>query len=242
MFLMENVPGILWKRHESYLNAFYKMGVDAGYNLFRPITIDARNYGLPQARKRVFILGLCKSIGNNEIQWPPSPTHGSEKARRSNKTLQKWVNCRSAFKRSPKGDINNIHMKHGAALIEAFKNTPINGGSRQDSGRTLPCHETHNGHKDVYGRIDPSKPAPTMTAGCSNPSKGRFVHPTQHHGITMRQAARIQTFPDTFAFYGGITAASRQIGNAVPVKLAEILIEHLKAHHSSSRNLGTHID
>jgi DNA (cytosine-5)-methyltransferase 1 len=67
-----------------------------------------------------------------------------------------------------------------------------------------------------------------MTTACINPSKGRFVHPTQHHGITVRQAARIQTFPDDFLFKGGLMAAGMQIGNAVPVQLGEILIRSLR--------------
>jgi len=119
-------------------------------------------------------------------------------------------------------------MKHGACLVEAFANTPKNGGSRKDSGRVLPCHKKHDGHKDVYGRIDPNIPAPTMTTACINPSKGRFVHPTQNNGITARHAARIQTFPDDFVFHGGLTAAGRQIGNAVPVDLGFALIKHIR--------------
>jgi DNA (cytosine-5)-methyltransferase 1 len=59
-----------------------------------------------------------------------------------------------------------------------------------------------------------------MTTACINPSKGRFLHPTQNHGITARQAARFQTFPDSFTFSGGLMAAGVQIGNAVPVMLA----------------------
>lgn len=228
VFLMENVPGILWKRHASYLESFYEKGAKAGYHLFPPVTVDARDYGIPQARKRVFILGFAKQNEMADFLWPPAPTHGSDNARKTSVELKKWVNCKSAFRRAPKDDMNNTHMKHGAILTEAFKNTPKNGGSRLESGRILKCHETHKGHKDVYGRIDPRKPAPTMTAGCSNPSKGRFVHPNQAHGITMRQAARIQTFPDTFSFSGGLSAAGRQIGNAVPVKLGEILIKHLQ--------------
>lgn len=66
-----------------------------------------------------------------------------------------------------------------------------------------------------------------MTTACINPSKGRFVHPTQNHGITARQAARIQTFPDQFTFKGGLMAAGKQIGNAVPVKLGEALLRHI---------------
>jgi DNA (cytosine-5)-methyltransferase 1 len=64
-----------------------------------------------------------------------------------------------------------------------------------------------------------------MTTACINPSKGRFLHPTEHHGITLRHAARLQTFPDWFTFKGGLIAAGEQIGNAVPVKLGEILLK-----------------
>jgi DNA (cytosine-5)-methyltransferase 1 len=115
-------------------------------------------------------------------------------------------------------------MKSSGELVKAFKNTPKNGGSRSDSGRHLPCHKNHNGHKDVYGRIDPSRPGPTMTTACINPSKGRFVHPTQNHGISARHAARFQGFPDSFKFDGGLMASGKQIGNAVPIKLGEAVI------------------
>lgn len=67
-----------------------------------------------------------------------------------------------------------------------------------------------------------------MTTACINPSKGRFVHPTQHHGITLRQAARLQSFPDWFNFEGGIMAGGKQVGNAVPVDLAKALLEPLR--------------
>ena len=66
-----------------------------------------------------------------------------------------------------------------------------------------------------------------MTTACINPSKGRFVHPVKHHGITVRQAARIQTFPDDFVFGGGLMAAGKQVGNAVPVELGRQLITRL---------------
>jgi DNA (cytosine-5)-methyltransferase 1 len=142
--------------------------------------------------------------------------------------LPDWVPATEVFKQPVLGtDPNNVHMNHGPALIDAFKRTPPNGGSRSESGRVLPCHQHHDGHKDVYGRIDPTKPAPTMTTACINPSKGRFVHPTRHHGITVREAARIQTFPDSFVFQGGLISAGQQIGNAVPVEFARRLIHHL---------------
>ena len=222
-FLMENVPGLLWPRHSGYLRKFYELGAQEGYTLFDPVTLDARDFGVPQRRKRVFILGLRENARVADLNWPPSPTHTKTSA----DPAQRWVACEDAFLPAPASDPNDLHMKHSDELVRAFKNTPSNGGSRRDSGRTLPCHKNHDGHKDVYGRIDSRMPAPTMTTACINPSKGRFVHPTEHHGITVRQAARIQTFPDSFIFEGGLTAAGKQIGNAVPVKMAEVLINHI---------------
>lgn len=224
VFLMENVPGILWSRHKKFLDAFYAEGKKAGYRLMQPVTLDARDFGLPQRRKRVFILGIRSDIEFNSA-WPPTATHGVEKEIEKNPLLHPWVPAAEVFKEPVRdNDENNIHMQHTPDLIEVFKSTPLNGGSRRDSGRILPCHKQHNGHKDVYGRIDPTQPGPTMTTACINPSKGRFVHPTEHHGITLRQAARFQTFPDWFVFKGGLIAAGEQIGNAVPVKLGEVLL------------------
>jgi DNA (cytosine-5)-methyltransferase 1 len=226
-FLMENVPGMLWDRHAAALHRFYLEGATAGYDVREPIVVDARNYGIPQRRKRVFILGIRSGVDHSALVWPPNPTHGSEVARRNSPHLKPWVNCAEIFRAAPDGDENDVHMSHGEELVEAFRRTPANGGSRKESGRLLPCHRHHDGHKDVYGRIDPREPAPTMTTACINPSKGRFVHPVEHHGITVRQAARIQTFPDTFVFSGGLMAAGKQVGNAVPVDLGRQLIEHL---------------
>ena len=224
---MENVPGILWQRHEEYLKKFYAKGKDTGYILKEPAVLDAQDFGVPQRRKRIFILGIRDDITFNAV-WPPRRTHGDAKAIEDNPQLLPLVTAKTVFSAPPpQDDKNDIHMNHSPELIEVFKSTPLNGGSRAQSNRILPCHKNHTGHKDVYGRIDPSKPGPTMTTACINPSKGRFVHPTEHHGITLRHAARFQTFPDWFMFKGGLIAAGEQIGNAVPVKLGEILLRFI---------------
>lgn len=228
VFLMENVPGLLWSRHRPFLDEFYKQGKEAGYILHSPVVLDARDYGVPQRRKRVFVLGIRNDV-DLTINWPPLSTHGDDKAREKNPSLLPWLTAAEVFNEPIQvDDENNLHMNHSLELIEVFKRTPLNGGSRKDSGRILPCHAQHNGHKDVYGRIDPSQPGPTMTTACINPSKGRFVHPTENHGITLRHAARFQTFPDWFEFKGGLTAGGEQIGNAVPVQLAEVLLQNIR--------------
>ena len=225
-FLVENVPGMLWPRHKLYVELFYDLARSANYDLFDPFVINARDYGVPQNRRRVFILGYDRQRIKEPITWPPQPTHV---APMSKVRLPSWLSASVVFDRIPlRNDPNDIHMKHGRELSETFARTPPNGGSRKDSGRVLRCHEDHIGHHDVYGRIDPCVPAPTMTTACINPSKGRFVHPTEHHGITLRQAAGIQSFPEWFNFEGGLMAGGVQVGNAVPVCLARALLTPLK--------------
>jgi len=231
-FLVENVSGMLWKRHADYVQKFKNLAKYHHYKLIGggPLIINARDFGVPQSRRRVFILGVRKDVEIPEIFiWPPEPTHFAPNSKEVLKHCkQAWRPASTVFNKPiKKTDPNSIHMKPGVAMLKRFKDTPLNGGSRIDSGHTLECHKKHSGHKDTYGRIDPLKPAPTMTAGCTNPSKGRFVHPTEHHGITARHAARIQTFPDDFIFAGGLGQAGKQIGNAVPVDLGKYILSYI---------------
>ncbi|ELY2486369.1 DNA cytosine methyltransferase [Cronobacter sakazakii] len=246
MFLVENVPGLLWEKHKDYLNNFKRLAANSGYNILGPLKLNAKDYGVPQNRNRVFILGLRDDISISEGDWPPSPTHFKDKK-------PYWVNASEIFEKpipsiiekitavlgqdvaqklkfkntlkENKSDPNNIHMNHADYMIERFSLTPING-SREDVDFRLPCHSNgYVGHKDVYGRIRLSLPGPTITTGCFNPSKGRFLHPWDNHGITVRQAARFQTFPDDYIFSGGIISQGKQVGNAVPVNLGKILLK-----------------
>jgi DNA (cytosine-5)-methyltransferase 1 len=253
-FLVENVPGLLWKRHEFFLHKFFDLAEKAGYHVFEPVKLNAKDYGVPQNRQRVFILGIRKDLNPTNLVWPPKPTHfpiGKGK-------FPEWKTASTIFARPDfvsdeqeiiavlgqelydslefgseikplSEDSNSIHMSHKDYMLERFSKTPING-SREDSGETLPCHSNgYRGHKDVYGRIFLNKPGPTMTTGCMNPSKGRFLHPWENHGITIRHAARFQTFPESFEFSGGLISQGRQVGNAVPVELGIQLLESVKS-------------
>ena len=223
-FLVENVPGLLWPRHRKFLDAFYRLANENGYDLPPPFILNARDYGVPQNRRRIFLLGTDRSE-RVSCAWPPAATHVDPADQGNPRDLPPWKTAATVFAQPLKDDDeNNLHMRHNTDLTAAFERTPKNGGSRTKSGRVLKCHEGHNGHSDVYGRIDPFIPGPTMTTACINPSKGRFVHPTEPHGITLRHAARFQTFPEWFVFTGGLMAGGAQIGNAVPVQMATALI------------------
>jgi DNA (cytosine-5)-methyltransferase 1 len=92
----------------------------------------------------------------------------------------------------------------------------------------LDCHKgDYEGHTDVYGRMAWDKPAPTLTGRCHSLSNGRYGHPVQTRAISLREAASLQTFPDSYVFYGPRQQVARQIGNAVPVMFAEVLGRHL---------------
>ena len=87
----------------------------------------------------------------------------------------------------------------------------------------MQCHKKFGGHKDVYGRMKSDEPSPTITTRCVSITNGRFGHPVEDRGISLREAARLQTFPDEFIFYGNnLEKNSKMIGNAVPVRCAEI--------------------
>ena len=103
-----------------------------------------------------------------------------------------------------------LHMQPTAKMQQRFADTPLNG-SREDAGEQhrLKCHANgYAGHKDVYGRILIHQPSNTITTGCHNPSKGRFVHPWKHHGITLRHAG-LQSFPESFHFFGTSTQQAK---------------------------------
>jgi len=261
-FLVENVAGLLWERHKEFLNKFLQLAENSGYVIKYCDIVNAKDYGVPQNRKRVFIYAVREDINHVGLTFPPEPTHFSPNSSKN----PVWRSASSVFEKVPKNlyekywedyfkpklklekketfnllrsleysnrmtrkDPCNIHMKPKQKMEDRFNDTPLNG-SREDAGEEyrLQCHSNgYKGHKDVYGRIFIHRPSNTITTGCNNPSKGRFVHPWKNHGITLRHAARLQSFPDWFNFHGSNTDQARQIGNAVPPALGKALISHI---------------
>jgi DNA (cytosine-5)-methyltransferase 1 len=268
VFLVENVPGLLWPRHEEYLNKFISLAHEYHYKIIgeKPLIINARDYGVPQSRRRAFILAVREDISIDSLQWPPTPSHIKPDYTKLDQT-NAWKSASTVFEKPPQKTLDdliprmmkvlnwphhrakkvvaelqfgiaipakdtdaNIHMKHKDFMLKRIGDTQLMG-SREESEFTLPCHQNgYAGHKDVYGRMFFHTPSNTMTTGCNNPSKGRFLHPWLNHGITLRHAARLQTFPDDYVFLGGIMASAKQIGNAVPLELGKALISQIKAN------------
>ncbi len=224
---VENVPGL--GQNPDILDTFIGNLKELGYKTSVPTIVDAVNYGVPQFRKRFILLGTIFDI---ELRIP-EPTHASpEEAARLGK--EKWLTVQDAFvglqdlNSGEMSETDPLHRarKHTPLSLERLRHIPHNGGSRDSLPMELQlaCHKNGRniGYHDVYGRMDFNKPSNTLTTGCTNFTKGRFAHPTSDRAITLREAARLQTFPDSYQFYGNYEQISTQIGNAVPIKLAEV--------------------
>lgn len=204
-------------------------------------TLDAVNYGVPQFRRRLLLLATrVKSIF--PVLKLPARTHASPQEAMKLK-LRSWANVRDAIGDLPSvksGESdptipNHKAWNHTEKILRRIRQVPKDGGFRTDIKRELwlKCHSSDDdniGFYDVYGRLRWNKPANTITSGCTNPSKGRFIHPEQDRGLSVREAARLQSFPDArlpikgfrtdFVFHGTDTEAATQVGNTFPVKWA----------------------
>lgn len=204
--VIENVPGFLestvWRRLASRFEAL-------GYEVVGHV-LNALDFGVPQSRTRSFTIASKKGLP--EIHIPK---------RRSYVTVREaW----DGLSRRPNGE--NFHYGPSPSELAFARMRVIPaGGDKRDildrrpdlappSWRKVTCEVT-----DVWGRMDWDAPCNTLRTAFLNPSKGRYIHPSQHRVITLREAARLQSIPDSFQFEGLPTQIARQIGNSVPPKL-----------------------
>lgn len=191
-------------------------------------TVSAADYGVPQTRRR-FVL-LASRLG--PIDLPP-PTHGPGVGR-PHATVRDWIGDLPPLVAGQTHPVVDGHrtMRLSDRNLARIRATPEGGDRRDWPAHLWPvCHRGgFDGHPDVYGRLWWDRPAPTLTTKCASYSNGRFGHPDQDRALSVREAARLQTFPDGFGFCGSLTAQARQIGNAVPVALARCVGRHLVEH------------
>ena len=231
--VFENVPWMARTRGGGYLRDLVTLLSKLGYRLTWGI-LDAADYGVPQHRKRLIVVGSARSEPSL-----PEPTHADPGSRWVGEGLRRpWRTVREAIADLPPlghGEEdpsvpNHVARRLPENWLRLIRAIPKDGGSRSQAPRSLwlPCHRRHRGHYDVFGRLWWGRPSNTITTGCWNPSKGRFVHPEQDRGLSLRECARLQGFPDDFVFHGPPTAVSRQIGNAMPPPLATAIASRVR--------------
>lgn len=218
--MMENVAGMAtYHRFLAFVTALRERGYGVNHTV-----MDVQDFEVAQRRRRLILLA---ALG-----------HTPEFAAPSDKrlTVRQMIGCLPSAGSS--GDpLHDLPERRSQRVLSLLKAIPRDGGSRGDlpPSAQLACHRRLRGFHDVYGRMRWDEVAPTITAGCHNPSKGRFVHPEQHRAVTLREAALLQGFPLAYRFdvAHGKEALASMIGNALPPPFirahAKALAEQLTA-------------
>ncbi len=211
----ENVPGMLdgsgRPEFDVLINGIAALGYRAEW-----LIVDAVDYGVPQRRRRLLV--IASRVTNPVL---PVPTHGPEGS-----GLTSYVTVRQTIGHLPQAadstDPLHTPRRHSEVALRRLRALK-EGQARADlpADLQLACHKGHNGHYDIYGRMWWDRPAPTLTSGCTNVTRGRFAHPEADRAITVREALMLQTFPPNAVVTGGVEAMALQIGNAVPPRLAQ---------------------
>lgn len=242
IFIMENVKGLLTMQNGKIFNEIINLFSEQRYHMYSTV-LKATDFGIPQSRERLFIIGIL----NREIdfEWHLQVT--------KNKITQTIPNF---FDKTTVYDaIGNLGNTTSNGMIDnPIPNSEyqkyLSRNTNQLSNHNTPNHskiaiarmeKIGNGenftvlnediksvHSGAYGRLDWSGIAPTITTRFDTPSGGRFIHPIEHRTLTPREAARIQSFPDDFVFYGTKSSICQQIGNAVPPKIGYFWAEFAK--------------
>lgn len=234
-FVLENVPNIITTENgffrEEIIKAFNVLGYDVCCGILR-----AADFGVPQDRRRAVFIGQKKKL---EIELPkPTGIKNTVKdaifdlpfiASGEGKEIGAYDKQPiSTLQKELRGDsttlYNHVATKHNATALRRMAMVPIGEGRK-----VLPEEErTKSIYSGTYCRLLENDVAATITTRFDTPSSGRFTHPLLNRCITTREAARIQTFPDSFVFYGSKTCQMKQVGNAVPPYLAYAIAKVIK--------------
>lgn len=213
--MLENVPALA--SDERFLSMQSEIERQ-GYQVVVSV-LDAADYKVAQRRKRLILLA--------------SRVHEPKIAEKSNDrlTVRQALDGVGAPSRS-QDKLHAMPERRSESIRNLIALIPKNGGSRKDLPleNQLACHQRSNGFNDVYGRMAWDAVAPTITSGCINPSKGRFLHPSYNRTITLREAALLQGFPMDYKFVvsHGKESIALMIGNALPPPFIEANARELR--------------
>ncbi|WP_252249196.1 DNA cytosine methyltransferase [Clostridium sp. VAP23] len=243
-FLMENVPNLLTAEKGLFKNEIEKLFNEIGYNLDSGV-LNAADFGIPQTRRRAFILG---KLGKNNLKLPV----GTVKRVTINEAIGDLAFLESgegreqqAYKYEPNSEYqrkirdnmnvlhNHVSTNHSKEAIAKLKMIPV-GMGKEVLPKNLLTKSIYSG---TWSRMIGNEQSVTITTRFDTPSSGRFTHPILNRCITVREAARLQSFPDSFIFYGKKSSQMKQVGNAVPPLLGkaigEIIIKDEKKDNSN---------
>ena len=218
VFVVENVPGL---KKDRRFERLLRQSRSVGYSV-RTYVVDAANFGVPQRRRRLIAIGLR---GGSQSRFPEQLASAAAKRMDVSPRPADEAIAMAGLVGESADSLHRVRQTT-AAVRRRIAAVPI-GGTRFDLPKEhrLACHDRLEGRRATasYGRIRIGQVAPTMTTRCTTAACGSFIHPTENRAITLREAALLQTFPPSYRFDGTHAQIERQIGNALPVKLAEAL-------------------
>jgi|GEM_PF-187596 len=208
--VIENVPELLSEKYSSYFQEAKETFEDKNY-IVNTTVVNAAEFGVPQARYRALIIAMKRPFSM------PKPIYGPADFR----TVRDAIGDLPAVDAGNTDPNDKLHRcaNHKKSTIDTIRMVPHDGGSRP-SGIGPKCLDEVSGFYDVYGRLSWEKPSITITHYARNPASGRFVHPEQDRGLTLREMACLQSFPVSFNFHGKFDSIAEQIGEAVPPVLS----------------------
>jgi DNA (cytosine-5)-methyltransferase 1 len=213
IFLMENVLGLLTRDKGRIYADIERAFNETGYE-FDCVTLNAADYGVPQIRNRVFFYGNRIGVGLS----PPKATH-SEFGEKPWQTVGSVISDLADI--AIDQTINHVPLRHGAVNIRRYELIPEGGRMPE---KDLPDELYRRNFGNTFKRLHRDKPSLTMV-----PGHNAFpIHPWLNRSLTVREAARIQTFTDDYIFVGPRDKQCMQVGNAVPPKMAKAWADHLK--------------
>lgn len=231
--VMENVPEILTGKYKNHYEEAKKVFAQNGYYVVQRV-YNAAGFGVPQTRNRAIIVA---SKYKNFVLPDELLSEGEYKTVRDAIADLPYVDARCQTEME---DRYHRCSTHKQSTIDVIAQVPHDGGSRP-KGVGPKCLDKVNGFSDVYGRLSWDKPSITITQYARNPASGRYSHPEQNRGLTIREAARLQSFPDGYLWNGSLGDAFKQIGEAVPPLLALAIATQIaltiKKQESNEQNI-----
>lgn len=215
--VMENVPELLSSKYWRFYEILMRTLEKSGYKV-RAQVVSSAGFGVPQERFRAIVVAMKRPF---DMLRPYLPGDHF-------RTVRDAIGLLPPLKPGvpdPK-DAMHVTTNHRQSTIATIKKVPKNGGSRP-VGVGPKCLDRVRGFYDVYGRLFWDKPAITITGSSRNPASGRYVHPQQDRGLSIREAALLQGFPKNYTFEGPFDDKFMQIGNAVPPAFSAYLAGYL---------------
>jgi DNA (cytosine-5)-methyltransferase 1 len=234
--VLENVRGLATRDGGTHLRHVEACLRRSGYRV-TSLDLRAADYGVPQLRHRVFVVGIRSDLG---FRFEIEPSHDTDSwltvwdaisdlpALQAGRSRTRYNKTKTDYQVKLRGNCSELTWhespNHSPQILKVLAGLTVEGASRADLPSSV---KLTSGFHNTYCRLWADQPAPAVTSSAGRVSSGRNAHPYNHRALTPREAARLQSFPDSYRWVGDRWPVYQQIGNAVPPLLAQAIARPL---------------